>query len=259
MDPLTAASPKVNLKRPIIQSTLMNAILFRSIAVMAVLSACVRAQTINWGSEVLSNLRDSGGYGLDGPFVVELGAFDSSFTPDMGNLAAWFLHWNVFDRADFNVTNGYFSGTAQLQNDGTSNSLDEDLNTISSFAGLPAYLWIRNSDSMVLNMGREWLLVTDSTGPSTWTFPTATPGCCDNELPIQWSVSDLAPDETPLYGAQRGVQGGGTYTYEVPSTLQTYTLGAYSDEVVLPEPGSSVLVLVLGVMALLDRRRLWHR
>jgi hypothetical protein len=241
----------------------MNANLFRSIVVMAALTAFVRAQTFNWGSEVLSDLRKSnGGIPDETTFKFELGAFNAGFDPNPGNLASWFLNWHVFDTADYNRAAGYFTSTAQMLDNGSSSYLpappaDEfnfDLlaNDYLNFQGLDAYLWIRNSETMVRDSGSEWLLVR---APG-WTFPTATPGCCDNALPTEWSVGDLTSNEVPVFGSQNGVQGMGSYTYNLPSTLQTYTLGASAGEDV-PEPGPPVMVLLLGLMVLLDRSRLW--
>jgi hypothetical protein len=218
---------------------------------MAVLTASGQAATIIWGSEVYSDLLDSKGTVMDSTFSFELGAFDNGFTPTLGNLGSWSAHWNVFDGAIFNEADDYFTSKADLLANGTSTSPETLLRTITSFAGRPAYLWIRNAEVPV--EGTEVLL----TRASNWTFLTSPPSdanCCDEALPLQWSVSDLAKTEVPVYGYQKTSggdrQGTGiiTYTGDYPS-------GAYLQSASVPEPGGSVLVLVLGLLAVHDRRR----
>ena len=251
MEPLIARSPMAVPTHLMNQSTSMKASFLRVIAVLAALSALGHAQTINWGSEVLSDLRKSnGGIINQSGFQFELGAFNPGFEPSPGNLANWFLNWHVYNTADYSKEAGYFTSPVQMQDNG---SFDPALGAY-DFQGLEAYLWIRNSPTMVRDRGNEWLLVR----ASDWKFPEASPGCCDNALPLEWSVSDLGAGDVPLFGAQGGVQANfGTRDYDLPSTLQTYTLGASQGDSATPEPGAFVLVLVLGLMALLDRRRAW--
>lgn len=218
----------------------MKTTLIRILASTALLTAVAPAQTINWGSEVFSDLRDSNGLTLDDLYVFEIGTFDPGFSPLETNTTDWLESWNVFDRASYNESLGYFTGTTEMTDAGLSTSpyLAAD---IPSFEGLDAYLWIRKGDLPV--PGSEWLVVR----AADWAFPTAIPGCCDNGLPVEWSVSDLAGSDTPAWGNQSGVQGPGEYTYTGPSTLQTYTF--------VPEPGSAVLLALSAAIATFARRR----
>ena len=229
----------------------MKAIFLRSAAMISLLTAAAHGQSINWGSEAFSTLVDSRGntIGQNG-YVFELGAFNSGFTPTSNNLMSWFANWRVYDTAEYSSTNGYFTGAVDMLDNGTS-GLGGD-----TFAGLNAYIWIRNS-----NIGEspttEWLLVRNS----SWQFPTPTSHCCDPSLPVEWSVSDLSSTDLPKYGGQGGTEGLTNTPYSTPGPglvterltsgtfLQTYTF--------VPELSSSVLILVLGVLGLLDRRRTW--
>lgn len=239
----------------------MKSNLLRSLAVMAALTASGHAVTINWGSEAFSSLVDSNGNVLGSSFHFELGAFappptNPSWVPAAGNMAEWSDNWRVFDTAAYDSANGVFTSSGRMTDEGFSVDFP---NPTFNFQGLSAYLWIHNDNPMTVFGGGEWLLARDE----NWTFPTTPldpalqPGCCDNELPLQWSVTDLGSTDMPLYGyqngsnpSQGGVRGPGDYTYVGDFTLQTETL--------LPEPSSSVLVLGLAVLALLDRRRAWR-
>ena len=224
----------------------MKTTITRLLACAALLTAGARAQTINWGSEVFSDLRDSNGQTLGDIYVFEIGAFDPGMDPASEplstNLDAWLDHWNVFDRASYNGSLGYFTGTVEMTDAGLSNSpwLNAD---IPSFEGLDAYLWIRKGDTPV--PGSEWLVVR----AANWTFPTAIPGCCDNSLPAEWSVSDLTPANTPAWGAQGPVTGPGEYTYGGATTLQTHTFP------VVPEPSAALAFAALALSSIARRRR----
>jgi hypothetical protein len=217
----------------------MKTILIRLLAAASLLGAGASAQTINWGSEVFSDLRDSNGLTLDDLFVFEIGAFDPGFSPLETNTTEWLDNWNVFDRAAYNGPLGYFTGTTEMTDAGLSISpaLAAD---IPSFEGMSAYLWIRKGDLPV--PGSEWLVVR----ATDWTFPTAVPGCCDNGLPVEWSVSELTTGDTPKWGRQGDQPGPGIYTVTDTHTLQTYTF--------VPEP-SATLTGLLSLPPLLRRRR----
>lgn len=193
-------------------------------------------QTLDWGSEVFSDLVDSQGDTLDSVFVFELGAFVDGFVPDETNVGLWHQNWMVFDQASYNASLGYFTSTVTMNDDGSSSYNPSSI----SFEGLSAYLWIRNSTDPV--EGTEWLLAR----AASWVFPNAVPGCCDNEPPLQWSVSDLATTDVPVWGNQGGIEGAGHYTVTGNYTLQTYTF--------IPEPSSGVLLLFSAAM-LMRRRR----
>lgn len=220
-----------------------------------------RSQTLDWGSEVFSNLYDSKGQTLDNAFVFEIGAFVDGFVPETQNVSSWLANWRVFDRAAYAPGLGYFTkwstetDTLRMMDDGTSNSPYMTPGSL-SFEGLNAYLWIRKGD--LPEEGSEWLL----TRADNWVFPTATPGCCDNETPVQWSVSDLDDNDTPVWGRQGGYTdqndpyvstgsgvftGTGPNTYPGSSTLQTFTF--------VPEPSTLVMTAFAGCGMALRRRR----
>lgn len=203
----------------------------------------LQAQTLNWGSKVFSDLADSEGNTLaENAFVFELGAFVEDFVPDEENVGQWFANWRVFDTAGYNGYSGegdliwgHFGSTTQIRNNVTNGS------SSFSFAGLSAYIWIRNSDTPV--EGSEWLL----TRATHWVFPTTGGGCCENNPPLEWSVSDLKPGDVPLWGNQGGTSGPGVYTVTGSHTLQTYTF--------VPEP-SSLALAALASCVMLRRRRI---
>lgn len=197
----------------------------------------LHAQTLDWGNDVFGDVVDSTGAALDNTFVFELGAFDAGFTPDETNVTSWVAHWNVFDRAQFNAALGYFASSVEMLPDGSSNSayLTEGSG---SFAGLEAYLFVRNGDLAVPLT--EWMLVR----AEGWIYPEAD-DCCPGDLSIEWSLSDVA-GETPLYGSQDGITGPGVVGVPGIHDLQTHTF--------LPEPGTALLA-ALGLFAAAARRR----
>jgi hypothetical protein len=229
----------------------MKANFFRSLLVLFALTATGHAQTINWGSEV--TLVDRTNNPMTNSFVYELGAFTSGFDPSSSPLLSWFANWHVFDTATYNATLGIFTGTAQMTDGGGSSDYP---NPAFSFNTLPAYLWIRNQAAANAS-GSEWLVVHDL----SWTFPTATLGCCDPALPLEWSVSDMSNVDVPKFGYQAGTvtvtpyrEGQGTTTAN-PATGTTYLQTAFAP---VPESSSSVLIVILGVLGLTDRRRTWQ-
>jgi hypothetical protein len=223
---------------------MMKAHLAKCIAIMTALTAVSRGQTINWGSEVSSVVVNSKGAALDKSYVFELGAFRSGFTPDKSNIGDWYLNWNAFDQAAYNKDFGYFTSSAMMEDDGSSSSAYRTPGA-PSFEGLEGYLWIRNNEKQ--GVGTEWLLAR----AGDWIFPKATPGCCDNGLPIDWSVSDLTSKDTPIYGSQGGTPGPGASAVTGYFTLQTYTFA--------PEPSSSLLLVLGGLSLALKRRRVKSR
>ena len=209
------------------------------------------AQTLNWGSAVFTDLIDSDGNTLpEGVYTFELGVFVSGFVPEESNVSQWLGNWRVFDTAGYNGYDGpgdelygIITGTEQIQNGVTSAS-----NLSFSFAGLSAYLWIRKGDQA--EEGSEWFL-----GRATnWTFPLTGGGCCEDDPPIEWSVSDLITNgETPLWGNHGGVEGPGDHSYTGtwggsghPYVVQTYTF--------VPEP-SSLLLAAFSAGLMFRRRR----
>lgn len=221
----------------------MKSLRFTGLAIPFFLVTHIHAQTLNWGSLSGSEFADSSGNSLDNTFVFELGAFTNGFTPTEVNVGLWKGNWNVFDRAAFSPLNGVFASSVTtgltMGDNGLSNSSFLTNPTIASFEGLSAYLWVRRGDTPV--EGSEWFLAR----ADAWTFPTAIPGCCDNEGLVQWSISDLG-STTPNWGGQGGIGGPGVSSVPGPHDLQTYTF--------IPEPSSFVL-FALSAGVLLRRRR----
>lgn len=208
----------------------------------------VSAQQIDWGSPVFSDLVDSEGNVLDQSFVFQLGAFDTGYDPSANDPADWLSHWEVFDEADYNGIeqpvddgiSGYYTSTANMEPDGTSDSPEESPGA-ASFEGRQGFIWIRNGDTP--ESGTEWLVVTSS----SWIFPVADPGCCGSGLPLEWSSSDLSDVDVPLWGSQGGFSGPGEYTVTGPYTQQTFTF--------VPEPAPALLLGIGGMVMTVRRRR----
>lgn len=215
---------------------------FRSLVVMtsivmALASNPLDAQTLNWGSEVGSQIVDSKGTALQqDTFLFQLGAFAPDFIPKETNHNEWLSNWRVFDHASYNEPFGYFTGAAVLLPDVKSGAQDA---SAVSFAGLEAYLWVRNSDTP--GESTEWLL----TRAESWIFPATGGECCNTNI-LQWSVSDLTATDVPLWGGQNGIDGPGSFVPSGTPTLQTH--------IVIPEP-TSVLLAALGWLVVLRRRR----
>lgn len=199
-------------------------------------TAALNAQTLDWGNDVFGDVVDSTGAALDNSFIFELGAFDAGFEPGEDNIADWIEHWNVFDRASFNESAGYFASSVQMLPDGTSNSayLTEGSG---SFEGLNAYIFVRNGDLPVPLT--EWLLVR----ATAWVFPDADE-CCPDRLSIEWSLRDV--DVTAVFGSVDGDPGPGAVSVPGVHDLQTHTF--------VPEPGTALLA-ALGLLVAISRRK----
>lgn len=209
------------------------------LAVLAFLAGTsgLHAQTLDWGNDVFGDVVDSNGVALDHTFTFELGAFDAGFTPDSTNIADWVGHWNVFDRAQFNASLGYFASSVDMLPNGSSDSAHVSPE-IGSFEGLNAYLFVRNND--LTGPGTEWLLVR----ATDWIFPVAD-DCCPGALSAEWTLSDV-DDETPLYGSVDDLTGPGVVGVPGVHDLQTHTF--------VPEPATALLA-AMGLLAAAARRR----
>ncbi len=237
----------------------MKAHFFRSLLVLSSMTLATHAQIINWGSSV--DLFSRTGAPITESFVFELGAFTPEFDPAVNPLLTWFDNWHVFDKTTYNSGFGVVTGTAAMLDDGRSADFPAApvFNGIKNFEGLPGYIWMRNLENANA-AGSEWLVVRDEgwTFPAPVITPNPTQGCCDSTLPLQWSVSDLSGTDLPKYGVQAGTSytqsGQGVVT--PPGTTNTpYLQSAFAP---VPELSSSVLVMVLGVLGLVDRRRTWR-
>lgn len=197
----------------------------------------LHAQTLDWGNDVFGDVVDSSGNPLGNGYLFELGAFDAGFIPDETNIHEWVGHWNVFDRAAFNPSIGYFASSVQMLPDGTSDSPYFSEGS-GSFEGLNAYLFVRNSD--LAGPLSEWMLAR----AANWVFPVAD-DCCPGDLSIEWSLADLG-DETPVFGSQQGNTGAGEVSVPGHHDLQTHTF--------VPEPAAALL-WAAGFLAAAARRR----
>lgn len=208
-----------------------------AVVLSTVAATYIQAQTLNWGNDVFGNLSDSNGNTIDDTFVFELGSFFSGFVPTALNTDQWVSNWQVFDQASYNKDIGYFTSTVYVQNAVTSSN---PMASTLSFAGLTAYIWIRNDNDPV--EGTEWLL----TRADNWEFPLVGGDCCNTDV-IEWAVSDLGPTDIPLWGRQGGVPGPGVFTSTGTTGLQTFTF--------VPEPSSAFLAAIAGGFLVLRRRR----
>lgn len=198
----------------------------------------MQAQTLNWGNVVGGPIVTSSGNPIDDSFLFQLGAFTTGFVPEFSNVSQWLGNWRVFDQAEYDSVFGFSTSTAYIQNGVTSSEPGASSMT---FAGLDAYIWVRNADTPI--EGTEWLL----TRALDWKFPATGGSCCDQTV-LQWSVSDLNSSTTPKIGGHNGVSGPGVFTPPGSSVgLQTHTF--------VPEPSSVFLAAVTGLVIVLRRRR----
>ncbi len=218
----------------------MKSYLFTLLAAVCVIAASPsNAQTLNWGGQFGDVLTDSEGNLLDANFTFELGAFISGFIPSEHPLDQWSSNWRMFDTAEFNPGFGYFTGEVFILDNVTSSNPSANP---ASFAGLVAYLWIRDNDQPI--PGSEWLLVRSD----QWTFPLTGGDCCDTSV-IQWSISDLDGGDMPQWGRQGNAVGPGSYSTNTSSTSSLQTFGF------VPEPSTALLTAIAGLGMVLRRKR----
>jgi hypothetical protein len=220
------------------------------------MTAVSHGQTIEWGSPSGIDIVDSFGVVLDNTYIFELGAFftpegQPPFVPSASNVNEWSTNWRAFDRAGYNAVDGVFTSTVDMLPNGTSDS-PFLTSGATSFVGLDAYIWVRNSNDPVPpdplvpgSSGSQWFLAR----ADSWVFPNYDPNCCGG-LPIKWSLSDLNIDPmnpvTPVWGSQNGAVGDGERENTNVFDLQTHTF--------VPEP-SSVMLAFFGAGLLFIRRR----
>jgi len=200
---------------------------------------------INWGSQDFSQIVDHEGNTLQqGNFTFALGAFRTSFTPTQENTRDWIDNWVTFDQADYNEANGVFAGSYQLY-DNTFTGVGNEIDAFgSNFDALgisrDAYIWVYNTTNP--DPGSEWFLAR-----ADWVFPEITGDCCSNDPPLEWSMSDLTPSDTPLWGNQFNTEGDGLGIQDTTADLQTYTF--------IPEPSTALLVALAGMFGVMRRSR----
>lgn len=206
-----------------------------------------RGSTVFWGSSFNDLLFNSTGQTLDESFIFEVGTFTSGFVPTIHNSYQWDANWKVLDRAvhpdseGWNVPEQFFVGTVEHQPDGTSDSLAANPADV-FLMGETVYLWVYNSKAIV--PGSEWALVTDSdllgNLANGWRIP-------DPADPVGTSYDwQLLDADTAILGGVNGIQGAGEFSVNPGIfSLQTH---------VVPEPGSSLLVLLALAVGVQSRR-----
>jgi hypothetical protein len=218
--------------------------------------AQLNVDQINWGSQDFSQIVDNEGNTLSqGNFFFALGAFETGFTPTEENRYEWASNFVTFDFADYNAANGVFTGEYSLyDNTYTSQSGFTIDSTGSNFEALgisrDAYIWVYND--LNPEPGSEWFLAragsTTENPTGGWQFPTVTGNCCNNDPPLEWSMSDLDSTDTPLWGNQFNTEGNGVRDIQdTNADLQTYTF--------IPEPSTALLVAMAGMFGVMRRSR----
>lgn len=220
---------------------------FRLAAFILLLSSGINtlsARSINWGSNLLSNLYDSNGGALSDAFMFEIGSFKTGFTPDSTNLNLWADNWKVFDHAEapassgWNSAFGYVSSSANLTTGGTS-SKSPPLTAWTFSQNEKGYLWA--FDSQTYGSGVEWSLITNNA--SDWLFPSPAD---QTSFPLDWKVSNA---NAVIFGGLNNVEGAGVFT----ATPGTFNLQTHQP---VPEPGSGIFLLVAGMALGFRRHRL---
>ncbi len=213
--------------------------------------APLSARSINWGSNLLSSLYDSKGIALDDAFKFEIGAFQTTFTPDSTNLNLWAANWKVFDHAEapassgWNSAFGYVSSSANLTVSGTS-SKSPPLTAWTFSQNEKGYLWTFNTQTY--NPSVEWSLITnnasDGNVANDWLFP---PPSDQTSFPLDWKVTNA---NASIFGGLNNVEGAGTFS----ATPGSFNLQTHQP---VPEPGSAILMMAASLAAGLRRRRDW--
>jgi hypothetical protein len=235
------------------------------------------AATINWGTPYDSVLLDSAGQVLNpNIYTFELGSFVSGFTPLASNILDWRANWRVFDVGSFSLLKNeydehdnlipaatpaeahfmYVTGTAELNQNGTSASVKSGVSTGFDFLGLDAYIWGYNQTTYT--DGLEWVLVRST----EWKFPSAEQidpdNCCPLTLPLNWSTSDLRYQsgldnltDIAVFGSQNGPLANGLGERSVTPALGSYELQTFT----IPEPATAVVGLLLAAGILRRQRK----
>lgn len=195
----------------------------------------VKGAGVTWTSPFFDSLTmvDSHSNLLDDTFNFELGTFVSGFTPTALNFNQWASNWKLLEHADFGngkwVPNDptfgpYFTGDFSFSATGQVNGLT---GSATFGAGEQAYIWVRGNNN-------EWALVTDNlagSGPDDiWQLPNPVN---TTDFNLQW---DLSSANTAIIGSVN------TGTFR----LQTS---------VIPEPSTSLLVLMLGCLLQFTRHK----
>ncbi|MEI6536391.1 MAG: PEP-CTERM sorting domain-containing protein [Verrucomicrobiaceae bacterium] len=212
-------------------------------------SETLPARSINWGSNLLSNLFDSNGVALDDAFKFEIGSFQTGFIPDSTNLNLWETNWKVFDHAEAPAGNGwnsalrYIASTANLTTGGTS-SESPPLPAWTFSQNEKGYLWAFNSQTYA--SGVEWALITnnasDGNSANDWLFPSPAD---QTSQPLDWKLLNAS---VAIFGGLNNVESAGTFSVN-PGTFNLQTHQP------VPEPGSALLLMVAACAVGIRRTR----
>jgi hypothetical protein len=192
----------------------------------------VQGSGVSWSSGFNQTFIDSHGNPLDSLFAFELGTFSSGFVPTSSNLDQWAANWQLLSRADTTNTHwvpddpifgAFYDNGFSFNSSGQVNGLaGSDV----FVTGEQAYVWVFSNN--------EWALVTDNS-----------PGVDENDIwrlpnpadisgfPLNWELQNA---DTAVFGAVNPVSNA--------FRLQT---------AVIPEPGTSLLVLMIGGLLQLTR------
>lgn len=191
--------------------------------------------TVAWQKSVfdIAPMYTNNGGTLGVDFTFNLGTFNS-LTPTQGNMEQWEADWKLLSVGNWDQSNQAFGNTFTFNIDGTVSGLSGS----ATFAeGEQAFIWVRN--------GSEWALVTDLSGTSStdrWMLPSMTSQAGGAFI---W---ELDTADTVIAGGVNGIQSGTPYGYDPGSDFRLQTA-----VVVIPEPGSALLIAIAGLFA--SRRR----
>jgi PEP-CTERM motif len=213
----------------------------------------VEARTVFWGSPTGSVLYQSDGTTpVDDSFTFLLGSFEVGYDPLSEAVETWSSNWHTFDQAYYNESTQYFSSTANLLEDGTSDGVNAD--PTFDFRSKRLYLWVYNSATFDPNTPttNELALFTGD----SWVLPAvANCGCGEDNLPLEFYpsnttsavIGNVDPDYTGIGSPIVGPLG----EYTPPTGAYDFQTHSF---IVVPEPSVSLLG-ALGVLGFVLRRK----
>ena len=220
------------------------------IAGMALASmTAAQADSIEWGGKAFGDPVNSQGSLLDTSYHFELGTF-GAFIPDESNIPLWRSNWKLLDSTGYNPVTKLFTDTATLTfNSGTSQwspSVADVPAPSATFAeGEQVYIWIYNNTAM--DATTEWGVFTRTASldpkNANWVLPSG-PG---NQTVFPQFMFTPDINSSP-FGGTPSTTGGGYYV--PPSGSFSYQTHSF-----VPEPGSTLMLGLTGMLSVLRRRR----
>lgn len=220
------------------------------------------ARTISWGGAVMDENIQSDGQDITASFTFQLGYFErdpGSFEgPQADNIAQWSDYWRPIDQSLFREEFSFFSSMATILEDGTSDS--EWAGDEVFPAGEQAYIWAYNTLAMVPTA--EWALITNGLSDGDLGDDWLIPESSSTSLPLEWRVSGATEAIVGGLGNQRDGEGtaevvhgaGGRTTDTDDFSFQTHRIYP----LIIPEPSTSLMILMGLSVHLLRRRRPAH-